>query len=76
MKVKVGGTLSYKIQVGAYEPTEVSSFIEVEKDIDIDEQIVELQEKIDSILINDINKKVKLACQNYKNVKEILRRSI
>lgn len=76
MKVKVSGTIGYKLQIGPYEPVDVSSFIEVEKEVELDEQIIELQEKIDTILLNDINKKVKLACANYKNVKEILKRAI
>lgn len=76
MKVKIGGSMGYKLQIGPYEPVDISSFIETEKEIEMEEQIIELQERIDSILLNDINKKVKLACANYKKVKNIMKEAL
>jgi hypothetical protein len=69
MKIKLGGTISYKVQIGPYEPADASAFVEIEDDIDSNNEETEIEalnEKINTILKNQVNKRLEMALSNYK----------
>lgn len=66
MKVKVGGSMSYKVQVAAYEPLDVSAFVEIEKDIENEEGIEEINLKLNEILKHQVNTRMAEAVTNYR----------
>ena len=66
MKIKLGGSMAYKVQIGPYEPTDASAFIEIEDEVDNDEGIEALNNKINTILKSQVNKRLELAINNYK----------
>jgi len=80
VKIKTGGGVSYKIMVAQYEPLEVNSYIEIEKefleDNAIEEKIIKLNEKINEMNIISINQKMKTAVANYKDNISKLRKLI
>lgn len=76
MKLRLGGSLNLKIQLGQYEPCEVSSLVEIEDEVDeknLDEVSKNMYNKIDAMLEADIKSKMSKAAKQYRAVKEMLR---
>jgi hypothetical protein len=58
--MKIGGSVSYKVNVAPYETMEVSSFLELEVSGELSqEELEEKQNQITNALKNDVNKKAK-----------------
>jgi len=74
MKIKVGGTASMKLQVFQYEPVEITSVWEVEKEFDNDEAAIGWaateNEKINTFLKNDLENKAKLIVKKQSDLKK------
>ena len=74
--MKIGGSVSYKVNVAPYETMEVSSYLELEVDskAEVDE-IEKRQAIISKLLKDDVNKKAKEFIENFhdkiKRLKEI-----
>lgn len=77
MKVKVGGSASMKIMVFQYEPVEVSSTWEIEKEFEDEETAMgwaaEESEKINTFLKNDLEKKAKTIAKEQSTLKKKLK---
>ena len=77
MKIKVGGTASMKLQVFQYEPVEITSTWEVEKEFDNDEAAIGWaaaeNEKINTFLKNDLENKAKLIIKKQSDLKKKLK---
>lgn len=75
MKIKIGGSLSYKIMLKQYEPMDVSTTIEIETDsTEIhQEELERLTANVDKMLKASINSKLELGIRNYKEKVETLR---
>ena len=74
MKIKVGGAASMKLQVFQYEPVEITSVWEVEKEFDNDEVAIGWasaeNEKINTFLKNDLENKAKLIVKKQSDLKK------
>jgi len=77
MKVKVGGTASMKIMVFQYEPIDVSSTFEIEKEFEDEETAMgwaaSETDKINTYLKNDLEKKAKDIAKNQSTLKKKLK---
>lgn len=76
MKVKVGGSMSYKVQVAAYEPLDVSAFVEIEKEIENEDGIEEINLKLNEILKHQVNTRMAEAVINYRKNIASLKKNI
>lgn len=76
MKVKVGGSMSYKVQVAAYEPLDVSAFVEIEKEVENEDGIEELNLKLNEILKHQVNTRMAEAVTNYRKNIATLKKNI
>ncbi len=72
-KIKVGGSVSYKIQIAPFESLETSAFMEVEDDKFTEE---ELQEKLNISLKAQVNKRMEIAVKNYHENIERLKKLV
>lgn len=75
VKIRVGATASTKIMLRQYEPIEVSSMIEIEREIPedkADEYVKEEQEKLTQYVIDDARKKIKAAATAFNIKREKL----
>lgn len=80
MKVKIGGSAAMKIMVHQYEPIDVSSTLEIEKEFEDSDEAqswIEKQgDKINQSLQVDLEKKVKIVAKKHtefkKKVKEMI----
>lgn len=74
MKIKVGGTATMKLQVFQYEPVEITSVWEVEKEFDNDDVAIgwaaSESEKINTFLKNDLETKAKLIVKKQSELKK------
>lgn len=68
MKITLGGSMGYKIQVAQFEPLEASSYFGIEDEFENfdEEKIEKFNEKINAILQKQVNEKMKVAIINYK----------
>jgi hypothetical protein len=68
MKITLGGSMGYKIQVAQFEPLEASSYFGIEDEIEsFDEDKIEMfNAKINALLQKQVNEKMKVAIVNYK----------
>lgn len=69
MKIKLGGSISYKVQIGPYEPADASAFVEIEDEIDSSNEEAEIEalnEKINALLKSQVNKRLEIALHNYR----------
>jgi len=68
VKIRIGAMASSKIMAKQYEPIEVSSSIEIEREIkdeNVDEYIKTEQEKLDNYVVEDAKKKMKKMYQEF-----------
>lgn len=74
MKIKVGGSASMKIMIFQYEPIEVTSLFEIEKEFSDEEESQvwadSETEKINLYLKNDLEKKAKLIAKTQSDLKK------
>lgn len=74
MKIKIGGTASMKLMVFQYEPIEVSSTWEVEKEFDDEDAALGWaateNEKINTYLKNDLEIKAKNIAKKQSDLKK------
>lgn len=80
MKIKVGGTASMKLQVFQYEPVEITSTWEVEKEFENDDTAIgwasSENEKINTFLKNDLENKAKLIVKKQSDLKKKLKEMV
>lgn len=78
MKITVGGSSSMTITTKPYEPIKVESSLFIEKEVDDDTDIEELQEqyqeKVNKLLQKDLDKKAKNIAKEQKEFKNNLSR--
>lgn len=77
MKIKIGGTAGMKIMVFQYEPVEVTSTWEIEKEFDEEEVAIGWaateSEKINTFLKNDLETKAKVIVKKQSELKKKLK---
>jgi hypothetical protein len=77
MKIKIGGTAGMKIMVFQYEPVEVTSTWEIEKEFDEEEAALGWaateSEKINTFLKNDLETKAKVIVKKQSELKKKLK---
>ena len=71
--VKIGGSISYKVQIAAYESLETTAFMEIE-DNDLTQN--ELEEKLNESLKKQVNKRMEVAVRNYHDNVERLKKMV
>jgi len=71
--VKIGGSISYKVQIAPYESLETTAFMEIE-DNDLTQN--ELEEKLNESLKKQVNKRMEVAVRNYHDNVERLKKMV
>jgi hypothetical protein len=75
-KAKVGGTISYKVQIAPYESLEVSGVLETEYDFDNPEDLERTELAINEKLKAQVNKRMEMAVKNYHENIERLKKLV
>jgi hypothetical protein len=75
-KARLGGTVSYKVQIAPYESLEVSGIMEIEYDFDDPDDLVRTETAINEKLKAQINKRMEMAVKNYHENIERLKKLV
>ncbi len=75
MKIKVSGSMGFKLMLAPYSPADVISFVEIEDETDklfTEDKVEELQDKVNLLLKKDVMNKMKILMKEYAEQKSNL----
>lgn len=77
MKIKMGGTIGFKVLPNAYEPVTIETTYEIENDKELSEEdINNLTEKINKKLEKDLKERSKIVLEKYLEFRKNLKNAM